>query len=76
MPLTARNISSLVIDSLCDRAQEENIAVVGLYCDFPSQQEQTTTNTIGAIMKQLVCRGGIPDHLRAAFEKAKNGIWW
>jgi len=71
MPLTARNISSLVIDSLCDRAQEENIAVIGLYCDFLSQQEQTTTNIIGALLKQLVGRGGIPDHLRAAFQKGK-----
>ena len=71
MPLTARNISSLVIDSLCDRAQEENIAVIGLYCDFLSQQEQTTTNIMGALLKQLVGRGGIPDHLRAAFQKGK-----
>jgi len=71
MPLTERNISSLVIDSLCDRAQEENIAVVGLYCDLPSQQEQTTTNIMGALLKQLVGRGGIPDHLRVAFQKGK-----
>jgi len=51
MPLTVGNISSLVIDSLCDRAQEENIAVIGLYCDFLSQQDQTTTNIIGALLK-------------------------
>jgi len=31
-PLTARNI----IDSLCDQAKKENIAVLGLYLDFPS----------------------------------------
>jgi len=31
----ARNISSLVIDSLCDRAQEDNIAVAGLYLPIP-----------------------------------------
>jgi len=72
MPLTARNISSLVIDSLCDRAQEDNVAVVGLYCDFLSQQDQTTTNIMGALLKQLVGRGGIPDHLLAAFQKAKK----
>jgi len=72
MPLTARNISSLVIDSLCDRAHEDNIAVIGLYCDFLSQQEQTTTNIMGALLKQLVGRGGIPDHLRVAFKKAKE----
>jgi len=72
MPLTARIISSLVIDSLCDRAQEDNIAAAGLYCDFLSQQEQTTTHIMGAILKQLVSRGGIPDHLREAFEKGKK----
>jgi len=71
MPLTARNTSSLVIDSLCDRAQEDNIAVVGLYWDFLSQQEQTTTNIMGALLKQLAGRGGIPDHIRAAFQKGK-----
>jgi len=60
-----------VIDSLCDRAQEDNIAVVGLYCDSLSQQDQTTTNIMGALLKQLVGRGGIPDHLRVAFQKAK-----
>ena len=61
-----------MIDSLCDRAQEDNIAVAGLYCDFLSQQEQTTTNIMGAILKQLVSRGGIPDHLREAFQKGKK----
>jgi len=72
MPLTARNISSLVIDSLCDRAEEDNIAVAGLYCDFLSQQEQTATHIIGALLKQLVSRGGILDHVREAFQKAKK----
>ena len=60
-----------MIDSLCDRAQEENIAVAGLYCDFLSQQEQITTNIMGAILKQLVSRGGIPNHVLKAFQKAK-----
>ena len=71
MPLTAGNTSSLVIDSLCDRAAE-SIAVAGLYCDFTSQQEQTTTNIMGAILKQLVGRGGIPNYLREAFQKSKT----
>jgi len=71
MLLTAR-ISSLVIDSLCDRAQDDDIAVAGLYCDFLSQQDQTTTNIMGALLKQLVNRGGIPDHLREAFQNAKK----
>ena len=72
IPLTARNTSSLVIDSLCDRAGEENIAVVGLYYDYLAQQEQTITNITGAIMKQLVVRGEIPKDLREAVQKGKK----
>jgi len=45
---------------------------VGLYCDFLAQQEQPTTNMLGAILKQLVSRGGIPKHIREAFQKAKK----
>ena len=61
----------MVIDSLCDQAKNENIAVVGLYLDFLSQQDQTITNIIGAILKQLASRGGIPDCVREAFQEAK-----
>jgi len=64
--------SSLVIDSLCDRAGEENIAVAGLYCDFLAQQEQTISSIMGVILRQLVGRGGIPDYLRAAFERGQK----
>ena len=44
----AGNISSLVIDNLRYQAKE-GVAVVGLYYDFPAQQEQTIANVIGAI---------------------------
>ena len=46
--------------------------MVGLYCDFLAQQEQSTTNMLGAILKQLSSRGGIPEHIREAFQKAKR----
>ena len=61
-----------MIDSLCDRAAEEDIAVAGLYCDFLAQQEQTVTNIMGAILKQLVGRGDVQEDLRKAFQKAKR----
>ena len=61
-----------MIDSLCDRAAEESIAVAGLYCDFLSQQEQTTINIMGAILRQLIGRGGIPNYLREAFQKSET----
>jgi len=61
-----------VIDSLCDQAKEENIAVTGLYCDFVSQQGQTIANIIGAILRQLAGRDSIPKYIREAFQKAKK----
>ena len=70
----ARNTSSLVIDSLCDQAREEDIAVACLYCDFQAQQAQTTANMIGAILGQLVGRSGIPDDIREAFQVGKMEV--
>ena len=54
--------------------REENIAVAAFYCDYLSQQEHTINNIVGAILKQLVGRGGIAKDLREAFQKAKNEI--
>jgi len=45
---------------------------MGLYCDFLAQQEQSTTNMLGAMLKQLASRGGIPEHTREAFREAKR----
>ena len=45
---------------------------MGLYCDFHAQQEQSTTNMLGAMLKQLASRGGISKHTREAFKKAKK----
>ena len=63
-----------MIDNLCDRAEEENIAVAAFYCDFLSQQEQTINNIVGAILKQLVGRIGIGKNLREVFQKAKKEV--
>ena len=63
-----------MIDSLCDQAGEENIAVAAFYCDFLSQQDQTINNILGAILKQLVGRGVIAKDLRDVFQKAKKEV--
>ena len=60
-----------MIDNLCNQARGD-IAVVGLYCDFLAQQEQSATSMLGAILKQVVGRGGIPEHIRDAFQKSKR----
>ena len=63
-----------MIDSLHIQAEGKDIAVVGLYCDFLAQQEQSTASMLGAILKQLVSRGGIPEHIRETYQKAKNEL--
>jgi len=62
------------MDSLCNQGGEENIAVTAFYCDFVSQQQQTTSNIVGAILKQLVGRGEIAKNIREAFKKAKKEV--
>ena len=59
-----------MIDSLCDQAGKEDIAVAGLYCNFLSQQDQTIANIMGAILKQIVHRGGITllHHIREVLQ--------
>ena len=67
------NHSSLVIDSLCDQVGGAgNKAVVGLYGDFLAQREQSTAGMLGAILKQLMSKGGIPKYIREAFQRDKG----
>ena len=66
-----RNTSSLVIDRL-DQPDDVPVAVACLYCDYLAQNEQSITNMVGAILKQLVGGGDIPKYIREAFQKAKE----
>ena len=63
-----------MIDNLCDEPGEEDIAIAMFYCDFRDQHDQTATNIIGAILKQLVVRGEVLEHVRKAFQKAKMEV--
>ena len=58
-----------MIDSLCDRGEEKDLAVAWLYCDFLAHQEQSATAMLGAILKQLVSIKEIPENVRQAFRK-------
>jgi len=44
------------------------------YCDFRDQQEQTATNIVGAILKQLLVRKEVLEHVRQVFQKAKGEV--
>jgi len=64
-----------VIDTLCDRARGQNVAVACFYCDFTVRKEQSPTNMLGAILRQIV--GGlkeIPEGIVQAFEDQKQVI--
>ena len=51
---------------------EQDITVVGLYCDYLDRKEQTTSNILGAMLKQLIGSGNVPGDIRKAFEDAKR----
>ena len=64
-----QNISSLAIDSLCDQAEEKDLAVAWLYYDFIAHQEQSATAMLGAILRQLVSVWEMPENIRQTFRK-------
>ena len=63
-----------MVDDLCDGPCEEGIAIAMFYCDFRDQREQTTTNIVGSILKQLLVTGEVLEHVQTAFLKAKKEV--
>ena len=65
--------SSLIIDALCDRARERGATVACFYFDFAAQKEQSPTNVLSALLKQVV-RGlkNVPVKIVEAFQKDKD----
>ena len=73
--LTSRDISSLVVDRLCDQARGQNAAVTCFYFDFADRKEQSATSTLGSLLRQVV--GGlekIPEEISRAFRAEGNVI--
>ena len=64
-----------MIDSLCDQARGQNVAVTCFYFDFAAQQEQSSTSMLGALLKQLVMGlKEVPEEMVQAYENQKNSI--
>ena len=73
--LTSRGVSSLVIDSLCDQAKGQNIAVACFYFDFAAQKEKSPTSMLGALLKQVVGGlEGVPVKIVEVYEDQKKVI--
>ena len=67
--------SSLVIDSLCDQARRQNIAVTCFYFDFAARKEQSATSMLGSLLKQMVSgMERIPEEISRAFQEQKKVI--
>ena len=73
--LTSGGVSSLVIDSLCDRAGGENATIACFYFDFAAQNEQSPVSMLGSLLKQLVCgQEEIPEEISRTYQSQKNAI--
>jgi len=73
--LTSYDASSLVIDSLCDQAEEQNFGVACFYFDFAAQKEQSSTSVLGALLKQVVGGlGEVPREVARAYGNQKKVI--
>jgi len=67
--------SSLVADRLCDQTSGQNTAVSCFYLDFAARKEQSATNVLGSLLKQMV--GGIariPEEILRAFQQQKTTL--
>ena len=68
-------ISSLVIDTLYNSIDNDNVAVAGMYCDFHAYKEQSAASILAVLLKQLVAGvEPIPDAIKEAFERAKRAV--
>ena len=73
--LTSRDVSSLVIDNLCDQAWGQNSTVACFYFDFAAQKEQSPTSMLGALLKQIVGGlEGVPSGMAQAYKDQRGVI--
>jgi len=64
-----------VIDRLCDQASEHNATVACFYFDFAAGEEQSPTNVLSAVLKQVVWGlGKIPEEISLAYQGQSNAI--
>ena len=73
--LTNCDLSSLVIDKLCDEAIGQDTAVTCFYFDYAARKEQSPINILGSLLKQLAGRfKPIPDEIVKEFENQRTVI--
>ena len=73
--LTGHDVSSLVVDRLCDQYTEQNTAVTCFYLDFAARKEQSVVSILGSLVRQVV--GGmekVPEEITQVFQRQKMSI--
>jgi len=72
--LTSRDISSTVIDNLCNQVGR-NVAVTCFYFDFAGRSEQSPAGVLGSLLKQQAFGlEVIPEEISEAYNDRKNSI--
>ena len=65
--------SSLIIDTLYDSIEGDNVAVACVYCDFHAHKERSVAGMLAGLLKQLVAGvEPIPEAIKEAFERARK----
>ena len=73
--LTRYDVSSSVIDKLCDQAGGQSATVACFYFYFAAGKEQSPTSVLGALLKQLVFGLEVtPNEISLAYQGQKNAI--
>ena len=73
--LTGRDVSSLVVDRLCDQTRGQSTTVTCFYFDFAVRKEQSATAMLGSLLKQIVSgMETIPEDISRAFQEQKKAI--
>jgi len=75
--LISCDVSSLVMDTLCQRAAQENAAVACFYFDTAAEEEQSPAAVLSSLLKQVVAElEEVPERMAKAFrerEKVRGG---
>jgi len=63
------------VDSLCDQVGGQNAAVACFYFDFAARKEQSVTNMLGSLLKQIISgMEAVPGEILRAFQAQKRAI--
>ena len=73
--LTSCDVSSLVVNRLCDQASGQSATATCFYFDIAARKEQSVTSILGSLLKQVVGgMRGISEEISQAFQQQKRVI--